>query len=85
MPGVVWVDWERRHLQARTHKMEDAVKTITEALGSLPGSLTNISIRRLKDAAGALDVSPRTWTKALQACLESVSEWELQRRSVVRI
>ncbi len=82
LPGVVWKNWERRHLQTRTHKMEDAVKAITEALASLPGSLTNISIRRLKDAAGALDVSPRTWTKALQACLEGGSGWELQLGAV---
>lgn len=84
MPEVVWVDWQPRHIKAKGHKLEDAVKAITKALASLPASTISIAIRQFKGSIGGLDVPARTWTRALNECLESEAGWELQRRSLVR-
>lgn len=84
MPGLVWTDWQPRHIRAKGHKLQDAVKAIAQALASLPTFTTSIAIRQFKGSIGGLDVPARTWTRALNECLESEAGWELQRRSLVR-
>ena len=84
MPNLNWVDWKPRHVKAKGHKLGDAVKAITTALASLPASTSSVAIRQFKGSIGGLDVSPMTWTNALNKVLGSEAGWERQARSLVR-
>ena len=84
MPGLVWQDWEPRHIRAKSHTMAEAIQAITKALDALPADTTSVTLRHLKGTLGDLDVPARTWTRALDMVLEGGARWEREARSLIR-
>jgi len=84
MPGAVWADWKPLYLPNTPGVTASLSRRIAAELESLSLETTTISINRLKKALTLKQVSPRTWTTALQRHLEGGSPWLLRGRSLVR-
>ena len=81
LPGAVWKKWKPKYIEIMG-KAETLAEQIREYLAE--NDVMEITCTRLKKEMKLKNVAPRTFTRAVDILCESTSEWERERRSIVR-
>ena len=68
LQGAVWREWKKVYLLEET-KVDGSVGKINDQLTSLPATLEDITMRRLKAELG-LSISKDTWQAAVAKAIE---------------
>jgi hypothetical protein len=86
MPGVVWREWDPKHLASSKGVIEATAERIAAHLSSLPADVVRVSTRSLKKTLDLSALAARTFTYAVEKTAElTVFAWQLQGRSFVRV
>jgi hypothetical protein len=84
MPGMMWLPWKGKYLISNPvqRKIKEVINSYLEALS--PDEI-KVSTQKIRKQAKLDQVSPSTFTRALNESLEDNQMWALKGRSVVRI
>jgi hypothetical protein len=82
MPGLHWVEWQPRHLTAIGGKSANLEATLADFLRRHQGAGKRISVRALKEAAGAAHIHKNTFRQVLNRVLQQAEGWAMEGRSI---
>ena len=81
LPGADWKEWRPKYLEVM-NKAETLAEEIREFLDK--NGVMKISTMKLKREMNLNDMASRTFTRAIDILTEAFSEWDLEKRSLVR-
>jgi hypothetical protein len=81
LPGAVWKKWKPKYIEIMG-KAETLAEEIREYLDE--NGVMRISTMKLKREMNLNDVASRTFTRAIEILTQGMSEWDLEKRSLVR-